>query len=121
MIQEYMESLDLVSTEITEFFTYKSLEFFINLFRLDKLLNGGFYTSQLFEVVGAPSSGKTEFCLNILKSGYKNTQDRFLFLDSGQSFSYCRFAKLVYKNIQITHYLIISDKLRRQSWEYSIN
>jgi len=69
-------------------------------------LNGGFYSSQLFEIIGSSGSGKTEFCLNLLKNGYKNTQDKFLYLDSGQSFCYFRFAKLV-----IGHFLA---KFRRK-------
>ena len=73
----------------------KIQNFSLNI-RIDKLLNGGFYSSQLLEVIGVSGSGKTEFCLNLLKTGYTATQDKFLYLDSGQSFCYFRFAKLVF-------------------------
>ena len=58
-------------------------------------MNGGLFSNQLTEIVGASGSGKTELCYCVLKKGLGDSRIRFLFLDSGQSFSYSRLAKVV--------------------------
>ena len=87
---------ELIPTGNPEYEIPEKIPIFLLNFRIDKLLNGGFYSSQLLEVIGVSGSGKTEFCLNLLKTGYTATQDKFLYLDSGQSFCYYRLAKLVF-------------------------
>ncbi|KAG5879905.1 hypothetical protein JTB14_018448 [Gonioctena quinquepunctata] len=50
---------------------------------LDQLLEGGLFTSNIYEICGLPSSGKTLFCLTLLKNvALSMTNTRIYYLDT---------------------------------------
>ncbi|XP_070571463.1 DNA repair protein RAD51 homolog 4-like [Ptychodera flava] len=54
---------------------------------LDNLLDGGVYTSEVTEIVGATATGKTQFCLTLASSVAMTTRQNVLYIDSNGSFS----------------------------------
>ncbi|XP_033224740.1 DNA repair protein RAD51 homolog 4-like [Belonocnema kinseyi] len=52
------------------------------IFSLDKLLNGGLHSKQLYEICGASSSGKTQLCLTIATNISLRTEKDVHYIDT---------------------------------------
>lgn len=57
---------------------------------LDELLDGGLYTGELTEIVGAAGVGKSQICMSIALFTAMETKKNVLYIDTGGSFSATR-------------------------------
>ncbi|XP_076250198.1 solute carrier family 2, facilitated glucose transporter member 5-like isoform X2 [Rhynchophorus ferrugineus] len=62
--------------------------------RIDKILNGGIMTGNIYEICGPPSSGKTLLIMNIIKA-FLRSDNNIYFLDSRQKLSIKTLKKLL--------------------------
>ncbi|NXS53392.1 RA51D protein, partial [Brachypteracias leptosomus] len=62
---------------------------------LDQLLDSGLYTGEVTELMGAPSSGKTQVCLGIAASVSLGLKQHVLFLDSTGGFTASRLYQML--------------------------
>ncbi|GAB1609563.1 DNA repair protein RAD51 homolog 4-like [Argonauta hians] len=63
--------------------------------RLDQLLDGGLYTGEMTELVGATAVGKTQMCLSVATSVAMETKQNVLYIDTLASFSADRISEIV--------------------------
>ncbi|KAJ8955146.1 hypothetical protein NQ318_009039 [Aromia moschata] len=54
---------------------------------IDGLLQGGLYTANIYEICGLPATGKTLFCLTLVKNVICNMKENIYYLDTKQDFS----------------------------------
>ncbi|KAJ8986048.1 hypothetical protein NQ317_013933 [Molorchus minor] len=54
---------------------------------IDMLLEGGLFTANIYEICGLPATGKTLFCLTLVKNVISNTKDNVYYLDTKRDFS----------------------------------
>ena len=64
---------------------------------LDQLLDGGLYTGELTEVVGATTSGKTQICLSAAGTTGHHTEKDVIYLDTSGGFSISRVLQMLGK------------------------
>ncbi|XP_057668863.1 DNA repair protein RAD51 homolog 4-like [Diorhabda carinulata] len=50
--------------------------------KLDLLLEGGLFTGNIYEICGLPASGKTLFCLTLIKNVALTSPDEIIYLDT---------------------------------------
>ncbi|CAH0554970.1 unnamed protein product [Brassicogethes aeneus] len=65
---------------------------------VDDLLEGGFTTGKIYEINGLPASGKTIFCLAVVKHVITNLSQKVYFLDSKNNFSASRLKEMLNNN-----------------------
>ncbi|CAH3191895.1 unnamed protein product [Porites evermanni] len=64
-------------------------------FSLDELLDGGLYSGELTEIVGAAGAGKSQICMNIALSTAMKTKKNVLYVDTGGSMSGTRIREML--------------------------
>ncbi|KAM7443596.1 DNA repair protein rad51d [Porites harrisoni] len=62
---------------------------------LDELLDGGLYSGELTEIVGAAGAGKSQICMNIALSTAMKTKKNVLYVDTGGSMSGTRIREML--------------------------
>ncbi|XP_052714279.1 DNA repair protein RAD51 homolog 4-like isoform X2 [Crassostrea angulata] len=62
--------------------------------KLNELLDGGLYTSEVTEIAGEISSGKTQFCLSLCVSVVMKARQNVVFIDTCGGFSADRLAEI---------------------------
>jgi len=67
--------------------------------QLDSIISNGIYSSEIIEISGASSSGKTEFChnliANLMSSSLNPSKYKCLFIDSNRNFCPTRIFNLI--------------------------
>lgn len=63
--------------------------------KLDELLDGGLYTGELTEIVGAAGTGKSQICLSIATFTAMKAKQEVLYIDTGGSFSGTRMKEML--------------------------
>ncbi|XP_032242256.1 DNA repair protein RAD51 homolog 4 isoform X2 [Nematostella vectensis] len=61
----------------------------------DELLDGGLYSGEITELVGAAGSGKTQACMSIASSVTLNLEKNALYIDTGGAFSSQRVQEII--------------------------
>ncbi|KAJ7387110.1 DNA repair protein rad51d [Desmophyllum pertusum] len=62
---------------------------------LDELLDGGLYTGELTEIVGAAGVGKSQICMSIAMFTATETKNNVLYIDTGGSLSATRIKEML--------------------------
>eukprot|EP00057_Strongylocentrotus_purpuratus_P003327 XP_003726418.1 PREDICTED: DNA repair protein RAD51 homolog 4 [Strongylocentrotus purpuratus] len=62
---------------------------------IDKLLDGGVYTSELTEIVGQAAVGKTQFCLTLASCVAVSSEQNVLFIDTNGGFHASRLHDII--------------------------
>lgn len=62
---------------------------------MDTLLGGGLLTGNIYEVCGLPGSGKTYFCLTLLKNTISKLSDKIYYLDTKHDFSAITLKRMI--------------------------
>lgn len=62
---------------------------------LDKILEGGLYTGEITELVGASSSGKTQICLSTVKAISSDLEKNIVYFDTCGQFDTTRIATMI--------------------------
>lgn len=62
---------------------------------LDKILEGGLYTGEITELIGAGSSGKTQICLSTVKTVSSDLEKNIVYFDTGGQFDTARIADMM--------------------------
>lgn len=74
---------------------------------LDELLDGGLYTGELTEIVGAAGVGKSQICMSIALFTAMETKKNVLYIDTGGSFSATRVKDM----LELRHNSLTSEDL----------
>ncbi|XP_018562696.1 DNA repair protein RAD51 homolog 4 isoform X2 [Anoplophora glabripennis] len=62
---------------------------------LDDLLEGGLFTGNIYEICGLPATGKTLFCLTLMKNVVSKMKENIYYLDTKQDFSARKFKQML--------------------------
>eukprot|EP00792_Barthelona_sp_PAP020_P003938 TRINITY_DN176_c0_g1_i1.p1 TRINITY_DN176_c0_g1~~TRINITY_DN176_c0_g1_i1.p1 ORF type:complete len:388 (+),score=98.79 TRINITY_DN176_c0_g1_i1:42-1166(+) len=93
--------------------------------KIDRLLDGGIDAGLLFEIVGLPSVGKTQFCLQLAVSAtlpevVNGRNSDVLVLDTEGSFTLCSQNERLY-NLAASTVSMVHDRLNAQNFQLDIN
>lgn len=67
----------------------------MTLFRLDKLLGGGLFSSNIYEMCGPSACGKTQLNYSILLYIIMNTKKDVIYIDTKKKFSVNRIKQIL--------------------------
>lgn len=73
------------------------------MFRLDNLLGGGLFSSNIYEFCGPSSCGKTQLNYSILLNIIMNTKKEIIYIDTKKKFSVNRIKQILKNKYHMTN------------------
>lgn len=85
----------------------KQIQFYLHnfIYSLDKILEGGLLTGNIYEICGVPASAKTHFCLSLTKNVILNLKQNVCFLDTKRDFDAKKLSLMLNEEQKVGTYL----------------